>query len=85
MKTLIHGYSRPLGTNRKENKKKTSDDKVGPIYCSFLEEYCGGILGVWEKSNYSHVIMVCVIRQSVNHPLCSKPSADHGITTLIRA
>ena len=56
----IHGYSRQSRMNRKETKKKTSDDKVGPTYCSLFTFH-----NVLEE------------RQSVNRPLCSKPSVDH--------
>ena len=62
----IHGYSRPSGTNKEENKKNASDDKVGPIYVLFLEEYCSGILRAWKKGSYSRFIMVCVTRTTVS-------------------
>ena len=65
--------------SREENKKKTSDDKVGPMYCCFLEAYCGGMLRAWKKGSYSQE------RQSVNCPLCSKPSVDHDITLSLKS
>ena len=46
--------------NREENKKKTSDDKVGPIYCSIFRS-----MRAWKKGSYSHFIMVCVTRTTV--------------------
>ena len=52
--------------NREEKKKKTSDDKVGPIYCSFLEAHCTGMLRAWKKGGYSHFMMVCVTRTTVS-------------------